>query len=82
LLLVVNAYHDMVEFTLPESPGSDHWVCLIDTNMPIREELPSFGSGDRYQVTGRSLLLFALYPRSATRTIFERLESDLTEGDN
>lgn len=72
----------MVEFTLPESPGSDHWVCLIDTNMPVREELPSFNSGDRYQVTGRLLLLFALYPRSATRRIFERLESHLNEWES
>ncbi len=79
LLLVFNAYHDVVEFTLPQIPGSDQWTCLIDTNMPVREELPEFSSGDVYQVTGRSLLLFALEARGATRRVFERLEGVLTE---
>ncbi|KND56332.1 Glycogen debranching enzyme [Candidatus Paraburkholderia kirkii] len=79
LLLVVNAYHDVVDFTLPDIPGPDEWICLIDTNAPIREELPEFGAGDVYQVTGRSLLLFALQPRGATRRIFKRLEEALTD---
>jgi glycogen operon protein len=79
LLLIVNAYHDVVDFTLPDIPGPDEWICLIDTNAPIREELPEFGSDDVYQVTGRSLLLFALQPRGATRRIFKRLEEALTD---
>jgi isoamylase len=79
LLLVMNSYHDVVNFTLPEIPGSDQWSCLIDTNAPIREELPDFESGDHYQVTGRSLLLFALHARGETKRIFERLEEKLTE---
>ncbi|WP_118178506.1 glycogen debranching protein GlgX [Paraburkholderia phosphatilytica] len=79
LLLVVNAYHDVVDFTLPEIPGSDQWSCLIDTNAPIREELPDFESGDVYQVTGRSLLLFALHAKGQTQSIFRRLEKQLTE---
>jgi isoamylase len=79
LLLVFNSYHDVVNFTLPEIPGSDQWSCLIDTNAPIREELPEFESGDHYQVTGRSLLLFALHARGETKRIFDRLEEKLTE---
>ncbi|AQG98469.1 glycogen debranching enzyme GlgX [Burkholderia sp. KK1] len=79
LLLIVNAYHDVVDFTLPDIPGPDEWICLIDTNAPIREELPEFGSDDVYQVTGRSLLLFALQPRGATKRIFKRLEEALTD---
>jgi isoamylase len=79
LLLVMNSHHDVVNFTLPEIPGSDQWSCLIDTNAPIREELPDFESGDHYQVTGRSLLLFALHARGETKRIFERLEEKLTE---
>ncbi|HEX7682602.1 MAG TPA: glycogen debranching protein GlgX, partial [Trinickia sp.] len=59
LLIVLNAHHDVVDFKLPDIPGSDQWSCLIDTNAPIRDELPEFESGDVYQVTGRSLLLFA-----------------------
>ncbi|GAB2892458.1 glycogen debranching protein GlgX [Paraburkholderia jirisanensis] len=78
LLIVVNAYHDVVEFKLPEVPGSDQWSCLIDTNAPERDELPEFGSGDTYQVTGRSLLLFALHAQGETQHVFDRLEERLT----
>jgi glycogen operon protein len=80
LLLVLNAHHEGVNFTLPAIPGSDQWTCLIDTNVPVREELPAFESGEQYTVTGRSLLLFALYARGATRRVFKRLEEALTEG--
>ena len=79
LLIVFNGYHDVVEFKLPEIPGSDEWQCLIDTNVPVREELPEFESGDVYQVTGRSLLLFALHAKGQTQRIFARLERKLTE---
>ncbi|WP_440130266.1 glycogen debranching protein GlgX [Trinickia symbiotica] len=79
LLLVLNAHHDVVDFTLPEIPGSDQWSCLIDTNVPVREELPDFESGDIYQVTGRSLLLFALHAKGQTKRIFAKLEKQLTE---
>jgi glycogen operon protein len=79
LLIVLNAHHDVVEFKLPDIPGSDQWSCLIDTNMPVREELPEFETGDVYQVTGRSLLLFALHAKGQTQRIFMRLEKTLTE---
>ena len=79
LLIVLNAHHDIVDFKLPDIPGSDQWSCLIDTNVPVREELPEFESGDVYQVTGRSLLLFALHAKGQTRRIFMSLEKKLTE---
>lgn len=78
MLIVLNAYHDVVDFTLPSLPGNDQWSCLIDTNMPVRDELPDFEAGEIYQVTGRSLLLFALHARGATQRVFERLEENLT----
>ncbi|CAG9266864.1 Glycogen operon protein GlgX homolog [Paraburkholderia unamae] len=78
MLIVLNAYHDVVDFTLPSVPGNDQWSCLIDTNMPVRDELPDFEAGDIYQVTGRSLLLFALHARGATQRVFQRLEENLT----
>lgn len=80
LLIVFNAYHDVVDFVLPSVPGNDLWNCLIDTNVPVRDELPAFEAGDIYQVTGRSLLLFALHARGATQRVFERLEENLTSG--
>jgi glycogen operon protein len=60
LLLIMNAYHDVVNFTLPEVPGGNEWKCLIDTNIPDRPDEPLFKPGDAYQITGRSLLLFVL----------------------
>ena len=59
LLIVVNAYHDLVKFTLPEFAGGDQWLTLIDTNDPERHETSALKTGDEYGVTGRSLLLLA-----------------------
>jgi isoamylase len=60
MLLVLNAHHDLVQFTLPACAGGDHWSVVLDTNAPESESTESFPSGDTYQVTARSLLLFAL----------------------
>jgi isoamylase len=60
MLLVFNAHHDLVEFTLPECPGGNTWILEIDTNVPEIEKNEVFKSGDSYGVTARSLLLFAL----------------------
>ena len=65
LLMVLNAYHDLVGFTLPETAGGSNWSLLIDTNLDEDAELGSFATGDSYGVTGRSLLLFALEPGEA-----------------
>ena len=60
LLIVSNAHHDVVAFVLPEVPEGKRWACLIDTNEPERNDPPLFDFGHRYEVTGRSLLLFVL----------------------
>jgi glycogen operon protein len=59
LLLAFNSHSDVVEFTFPECTGGNKWTLLIDTNL---EEIKSetFSTGDKYQVTSRSLLLFQL----------------------
>jgi glycogen operon protein len=83
LMLVLNAHHDVVNFKLPDIPEGEQWTCLLDTNMPVRAELPQFSAGDLYQVTGRSLLLFALEaPSRATQRVFERLEEQLTTDES
>jgi isoamylase len=82
LLLALNAHHDVVNFTLPEIPEGDKWTCLLDTNMPVRDELPAYSAGETYQVTGRSLLLFALDASSrATQRVLDGLEQQLTTDD-
>lgn len=62
LLLVMNAHHDLVGFTLPAVAEGAGWERLIDTNLPDESEGASLAFGDRYDVTGRSLLLFRLTP--------------------
>jgi isoamylase len=65
MLLVINGHDDLVQFTLPESPGSDEWSILIDTNREKNDPSGVFKTGKKYGVTGRSLLLFALRSQNA-----------------
>jgi isoamylase len=63
LLLVANAHHDVVMFTLPKATGGRDWLRLVDTNLPDEDDdydAAPFKFGHAYQVTGRSLLLFLL----------------------
>jgi isoamylase len=78
LLLVLNAYHDVVEFTLPDIPGDRAWINLLDTNVPQRDELPQLTSGDTYAITGRSVVLFALRSRKMA-TVYRNLAEVLTD---
>jgi isoamylase len=64
LLLLVNAHHDVVLFTLPEVKDGRDWERLVDTNLPDQDDEPEdrvhFSFAHEYAVTGRSLLLFRL----------------------
>jgi glycogen operon protein len=60
MLLVLNAFHDLVGFVLPQCPGGERWRRLIDTNLDSSAPVAAFGSGESYDITGRSLLLFVL----------------------
>jgi isoamylase len=60
LLLVMNGWHDVVKFTLPESANGKGWFLLADTNLPEQSEQKRFDIGAAYEVTGRSFLVFLL----------------------
>ncbi|MEO7208497.1 MAG: glycogen debranching protein GlgX [Steroidobacteraceae bacterium] len=60
MLLVLNAHHDLVEFTLPQCAGGEQWSLELDTNVAIASHQAA--SGDVYGVTQRSLVLFRLVP--------------------
>jgi glycogen operon protein len=66
LLLVLNAHHDLVEFTLSEIAGGREWSLLVDTNIAEQAELERFTTGDNYGAIGRSVLLFALCPETSS----------------
>jgi glycogen operon protein len=61
----------VVVFTLPKVNGGRDWRRLVDTNLPGEdddlEDAVTFKFGHRYQVTGRSLLMFLLRPARTRR---------------
>jgi glycogen operon protein len=62
VLIVLNAHHDLVSFTLPECPGGKEWLRVIDTNVEEDAQKTIVETGAHYDATGRSLLVFALTP--------------------
>ena len=81
LLLIYNAHHDVVNFTLPSVPEGRHWQGLIDTNRPD-SQLATFDFGDVYAVTGRSLLALGLATEdSATRRLRQGTGTELDATD-
>ena len=58
LLLIFNAWHDVVEFSLPERAGSSGWKLLVDSATAEEPSAETFEFGRNYMVTGRSLLAF------------------------
>ena len=60
LLLIVNAHHDTVSFTLPQVPDGEYWICLIDTDRPQLRKGERHVFSSTMNVTGRSLLLLEL----------------------
>jgi isoamylase len=60
VLLILNSYHDMVNFIFPECSGGNGWRMLLDTNIPDEEKTETFVIGGNYEVTGRSVVAFQL----------------------
>jgi glycogen operon protein len=59
LLLLLNAHHEMIPFTLPLNRAEESWEHLLDTNQPTTTR-PAASSGKPYPLQGRSLALFRL----------------------
>jgi isoamylase len=62
-LLLVNAYHERVDFDIPMQPADARWVLRLDTADPAGFDLKIrvLRPGDVYVVQGRALALFE-YP--------------------
>ena len=76
----------MVKFTLPEFVGGDEWLVFIDTNDAVRKQaltskpsklIQRCPSGSEYEVTGRSLLLFAALTSGEPANVMWRIAHDL-----
>jgi glycogen operon protein len=58
MLIVLNAYHDLVEFRLPHVEGGTHWALELDTNLPVGPSDFRGKADEVYGLTGRSTALF------------------------
>ena len=61
LLLMMNAHHEAVPFTLPEVPGGTSWSLLVDTQEDETEPSPH-PAGEATDLSPRSLRLYVLEP--------------------
>ncbi|MDX6804535.1 glycogen debranching protein GlgX [Terrihabitans rhizophilus] len=60
-LLLMNAFHEDVEFRLPEGFPGETWVAVLDTNLPdglVRGEPKILEAGGAVPMSSRSLMLF------------------------
>ncbi len=55
VLLLFNAYHEKLDFTIPQAVENLHWEVLIDTAWSNFTTLPNLLSGQTYPLQGRSL---------------------------
>ena len=60
LLILFNAYHEDVDFTLPAHTGGKTWRLLLDTNRPDLDKGENLAVGATFKLVSRSLGLFAL----------------------
>jgi glycogen operon protein len=66
LLIVFNAHHETVEFTLPPCYEAEGWKRLFDTTDP-QLDASQLEIGAVYKVTARSMLLFERIPEKTDR---------------
>ncbi len=61
LLLLVNASHKSVSFTLPRHPEGQYWTLIIETNHDNPNTMPAYWQGSMmYQMSPRSFALLKL----------------------
>jgi glycogen operon protein len=53
-LILVNAHHEPIPFTLPETLGGQVWQCVLDTYKPEGEQRVMRG-GEQFDLRDRSL---------------------------
>jgi isoamylase len=58
-LLLFNAHHDALPFTMPPASFGEQWSILVDTNTDLGENLMKVGAGRALDVPGRSLVVLS-----------------------
>ena len=62
LLILLNAHHERLSFTLPAHKQGVRWESILDTSEPAtrRKKVRVLRGGERYDVEARSLALLVL----------------------
>jgi isoamylase len=64
-LILINAHHEAIDFTLPEHPSGIQWQLVLDTTQDvIPAHIPPTAEGNRYELQGRSLVVLHRYEDS------------------
>ena len=56
IVLLVNAHHETIPFTLPTREGGSGWERLIDTADPVSDPI-NYPGGKQYDLKGRSMVV-------------------------
>jgi isoamylase len=56
-VLLLNAHHELIPFTLPASGNNTRWLMTIDTYFETGQGPAAFGAGENYPLQPRSLVL-------------------------
>jgi glycogen operon protein len=78
ILILLNAYHEALPFTLPLTTSDQIWTPILDTRYPKGKppDAPRYQEGDHYQLLGRSLaLLMAQEVSLAIKRRFKRAKT-------
>jgi glycogen operon protein len=68
-LLILNAYHESLDFVLPATKGDQRWELVFDTSAVDATKNASAGH-DKFQINGRSVVLFTTrLPEEVGQTI-------------
>jgi glycogen operon protein len=76
LLLLLNAHHEAIPFTLPQTRAEHHWERLLDTFDPALDAALLDG-GAKYAVQGRSLVVLRTLMRQEERPTVTPAQAEL-----
>lgn len=75
LLILLNAHHEAIPFTMPATKTEHRWERVLDTAEPAGNAV-SFIEGEEYQIQGRSLTVFRIRMREETEQQFTAVQMD------
>jgi glycogen operon protein len=75
-LLLINAHHEEIPFTVPAPPSNSGWVAIVDTSCQTSNRADAFyATGDSYPLQARSLALLVERPPERVRRFDRRISS-------